>query len=127
MNQNLGARLWAVNFGKARAAIVEVVVPGPTLQLMPPVIGQHLIEFAPNSSGSSVVAAGGAESHLPQARLSLAGRGHRIYLYLLRNVCIARPDRCGMPTLLTSRCRRVRVPGGAQDVSAVAVSRSLVT
>jgi putative transposase len=34
----------------------------------------------------------GLEAIYPKPRLSLAGRGHRIYPYLLRNVCIERPD-----------------------------------
>jgi len=34
----------------------------------------------------------GLEAIYPKPRLSLAGRGHRIYPYLLRNVAIERPD-----------------------------------
>ena len=34
----------------------------------------------------------GLEAIYPKPRLSLAGRGHRIFPYLLRNVCIERPD-----------------------------------
>jgi putative transposase len=34
----------------------------------------------------------GLEAIHPKPRLSLAGRGHRIYPYLLRNVVIERPD-----------------------------------
>jgi putative transposase len=34
----------------------------------------------------------GLEAIYPKPRLSVAGRGHRIYPYLLRNVCIERPD-----------------------------------
>jgi putative transposase len=34
----------------------------------------------------------GLEAIYPKPRLSMAGRGHRIYPYLLRNVAIVRPD-----------------------------------
>ncbi len=34
----------------------------------------------------------GLEAIYPKPRLSVAGRGHRLYPYLLRNVCIERPD-----------------------------------
>jgi putative transposase len=34
----------------------------------------------------------GLEAIYPKPRLSVAGRGHRIYPYLLRDVCVARPD-----------------------------------
>ena len=34
----------------------------------------------------------GLEAIYPKPKLSAAGRGHRIYPYLLRNVSIARPD-----------------------------------
>jgi len=34
----------------------------------------------------------GLEAIYPKPRLSVAGRGHRIYPYLLRNVAISRPD-----------------------------------
>jgi putative transposase len=34
----------------------------------------------------------GLEAIYPKPRLSVAGRGHRIYPYLLRGVCIERPD-----------------------------------
>jgi putative transposase len=34
----------------------------------------------------------GLEAIYPKPRLSLAGRGHRIYPYLLRGVTIERPD-----------------------------------
>ena len=34
----------------------------------------------------------GLEAIYPKPKLSAAGRGHRIYPYLLRNVCIDRPD-----------------------------------
>jgi putative transposase len=34
----------------------------------------------------------GLEAIYPKPRLSVAGRGHRLYPYLLRDVCVARPD-----------------------------------
>jgi putative transposase len=34
----------------------------------------------------------GPEAIYPKPKLSAAGRGHRIYPYLLRNVCLERPD-----------------------------------
>jgi putative transposase len=37
----------------------------------------------------------GQEAIYPKPKLSLAGRGHRIYPYLLRNVSIERPDQVG--------------------------------
>jgi putative transposase len=41
----------------------------------------------------------GLEAIYPRPKLSAAGRGHRIYPYLLRTVSIARPDQVGSPDI----------------------------
>ena len=56
----------------------------------------------------------GLEAIYPKPRLSLAGRGHRIYPYLLRNVCVERPDQ-----VWSSDITYVPLPSGFMYLAAI--------